>query len=103
MLQGTVSVSPTNGAGERLPGASLKLTPASAGQPSRSIVTNEQGEHKFTDLAAGIYTVQIDLPGFKQQTKTVTLQKDTTAWITLILSSRGLQQMSQQWQQIATA
>ena len=74
MLQGTVSVS-----GERLPGASLKLTPASSGQPSRSAVTNEQGEYKFTDLAPGIYTLQTDLTGFKQQTKTVTLQKDTTA------------------------
>src|SRR6266498_1777488 len=79
MLQGTVSVSSTNGAGKRLPGASLRLTPASSGQPTRSGVTNEQGEYKFTDLAAGIYTLQIDLTGFKQQTKTVTLQKDTTA------------------------
>src|SRR5258705_7947645 len=79
VLQGTVSVSSTNGAGERLPGASLKLTPATSGQVSRSTVTNDQGEYKFTDLAAGIYTLQIDLTGFKQQTKTVTLQKDTTA------------------------
>src|SRR5258705_6191929 len=64
VLQGTVSVSSTNGAGERLPGESLKLTPASSGQPSQSAVTNEQGEYKFTDLAARIYTLQIDLTGF---------------------------------------
>src|SRR4051794_40314061 len=57
LLQGTVSVSSTNGAGERLPGASLKLTPASSGQPSRSTVTNEQGEYQFTDRAAGVYTL----------------------------------------------
>src|SRR5215470_10434583 len=74
MLQGTISVSSTNGAGERLPGASLKLTPASSGQPSRSAVTNEQGEYKFTDLAAGIYTLQIDLTGVKQQTKPGAMQ-----------------------------
>ncbi len=43
MLQGTVSVSSTDGVGERLPGASVKVTPASSGQPSRSAVTNEQG------------------------------------------------------------
>lgn len=85
MLRGTVSVS-----GERLPGASLKLTPASSGQPSRSAVTNEQGEYKFTDLAAGIYTLQIDLTGFKQQTKTVTLQKDTTAVENINLELEGL-------------
>src|SRR6266567_6899095 len=90
MLQGTVSVSSTNGAGERLPGASLKLTPASSGQPSRSGVTNEQGEYKFTDLAAGIYTLQIDLTGFKQQTKTVTLQKDTVAVENINLELEGL-------------
>jgi len=90
MLQGTVSVSSTNGAGERLPGASLKLTPANSGQPSRTAVTNEQGEYKFTDLAAGIYTLQIDLSGFKQQTKTVTLQKDTTAVENINLELEGV-------------
>src|SRR6185295_2592605 len=89
-LQGTVSVSSTNGAGERLPGASLKLTPAGSGQPSRSGVTNEQGEYRFTDLAAGIYSLQIDLTGFKRQTKTVTLQKDTTAVENINLEIEGL-------------
>jgi outer membrane receptor for ferrienterochelin and colicin len=106
MLQGTVSVSSTNGAGERLPGASLKLTPASSGQPSRSAVTNEQGEYKFKDLAAGIYTLQTDLTGFKQQTKTVTLQKDgkvveninlelggLTADVTVVADGDGLNTM----------
>jgi hypothetical protein len=90
MLQGTVSVSSTNGAGERLPGASLKLTPASSGQPSRSTVTNEQGEYKFTDLAAGFYTLQIELTGFKQQTKTVTIQKAVTAVENINLELEGL-------------
>src|SRR5258705_9073920 len=90
MLQGTVSVSSTNGAAERLPGASLKLTPASSGQPSRSTVTNEQGEYKFTDLAVGNYTLQVELTGFKQQTKRVTLQKDTTAVENINLELEGL-------------
>jgi len=90
MLQGTVSVSATNGAGERLPGASLKLMPASSGQPSRSAVTNEQGEYKFTDLAAGIYTLQIDLTGFKQQTKPVAIQKAVTVIENINLELEGL-------------
>jgi hypothetical protein len=90
MLQGTVSVSSINGAGERLPGASLKLTPASSGQPSRSTVTSDQGEYKFTDLAAGIYTLQIDLTGFKQQTRTVTLQKDAKVVENINLELEGL-------------
>ena len=78
VLQGTVSVSSSNGAGERLPGASLKLTPATSGQASRSTVTNDQGEYKFTDLLAGSYTLQVELPGFKQQTKSVTIESITT-------------------------
>ena len=90
VLRGTVSVSSTSGAGEKLPGASLKLTPASSGQPSRSAVTNEQGEYEFTDLAAGIYTLQIDLTGFKQQTKTVTMQKAVTAVENINLELEGL-------------
>jgi len=90
MLQGTVSVSSTNGPGEKLSGASLKLTAASSGQPSRSTVTNEQGEYQFADVAAGIYTLQIDLSGFKQQTKTVTLQKDSTAVENINLEIEGL-------------
>ncbi|HXQ39330.1 MAG TPA: carboxypeptidase regulatory-like domain-containing protein, partial [Anaerolineales bacterium] len=90
VLQGTVSVSGTNGTGERLPGASLKLTPASSGQSSRSAVTNEQGEYKFTDLVAGIYTLQIDLNGFKQQTKTVTIQKGATTEENINLELEGL-------------
>jgi len=89
-LGGTVSVSSTNGPGERLPGASLKLTPATSGQPSRSTVTNEQGEFQFTDLATGIYTLQIDLIGFKQQTKTVTIQKGVTAVENISLELEGL-------------
>ncbi|MCM3905506.1 MAG: TonB-dependent receptor, partial [Pyrinomonadaceae bacterium] len=90
MLQGTVSVSSANGAGERLPGASLKLTPASSGQPSLSAVTNEQGEYKFTALAAGIYALQIDFAGFKQQTKTITLQKGITSVENINLELEGL-------------
>jgi hypothetical protein len=66
------------------------LTPATSGQPSRSAVTNEQGEYKFTDLAAGNYTLQVELTGFKQQTKTVTLQKDTTAVENINLELEGL-------------
>src|SRR4030095_2263109 len=90
VLEGTVSVSSANGPSERLPGASLKLTPASSGQPSRSTVTNDQGEYKFTDLVVGLYTLQVELPGFKEQTKTVQLQKSTTAVENINLELEGL-------------
>jgi hypothetical protein len=90
VLQGTVSVNFGNESGERLPGASLKLTPTNSGQPSRSGVTNEQGEYKFTALAAGIYTLQIDLPGFKQQTKTITVQDGAASVENISLELEGL-------------
>jgi outer membrane receptor for ferrienterochelin and colicin len=90
VLQGTVSVSSGNGPGERLAGASVNLTPAKPGEQSRSAVTNEQGEYKFTDLVAGIYTLQIGLTGFKQQTKTVTLQKDVKVVENINLELEGL-------------
>src|SRR5258705_9534902 len=66
-LQGIVSV--TNEAGDRLPGASLSLRSTFAAQTARSTVTNEQGEYKFTDLAAGVYTLQATLNGFKEHTE----------------------------------
>src|SRR5262245_9376415 len=58
VLQGTVSVS--SGSSERLPGASLTLTPANPGQMPRSAVTNDQGEYKFTDLAEGSYSLKVE-------------------------------------------
>jgi hypothetical protein len=78
VLQGTVSVSSANGQSERLPGASLNLTRANPGQKTRSAVTNDQGEYKFTDLAAGTYTLQVGLSDFKQHTENVTIRAGST-------------------------
>src|SRR5262245_2125100 len=73
-LQGTVSVSSTNGSNDRLPGASLELMPAAQGKTPLSTVTNDQGDYKFTNLAAGIYTLQVTLSGFKQHSVNVTVR-----------------------------
>src|SRR4030095_5439670 len=78
LLQGTVSVSSTTGPAERLAGASLNLT-STEGQPPHATVSNEQGEYKFTDLVPGKYMLQVQLAGFKQQTKMVTLQADVNS------------------------
>src|SRR5258705_4896595 len=90
VLQGTVSVSGANGQGERLPGASMKLTPATPGQTTRSVVTNDLGEYKFTDLAAGLYTLQVGLSGFKQHTKSVTIRAGITTDENIVLELEGL-------------
>jgi len=73
VLQGTISVSSTTDPAGRLPGANLNLT-GTAGQPPLATVSNEQGEYKFTDLVPGTYTLQVQLAGFQQQTKVVTVQ-----------------------------
>src|SRR5215471_10413698 len=76
ILQGTVGVS-ASGTNERLPGASVSLALATSGL-TRSAVTNDQGEYKFTDLGAGTYTLQVTLSGFKDHTETVSLAAGTT-------------------------
>ena len=76
VLQGTVSVN--SGTSERLPGASLTLTPATPGQTPRSAVTNDQGEYKFTDLAAGSYSLKVELAGFASHTVSVVVHAITT-------------------------
>src|SRR5882672_6260987 len=70
-LQGSVSVA--NEGGERLPGASLNLISTFAAQTARSTVTNDQGEYKFTNLVAGVYTLHVTLNGFKEHTETVSI------------------------------
>src|SRR5262245_1375856 len=72
VLKGAVSVTAT-GTNERLPGASLKLTPAQPGGIARSAVTDEQGEYKFENLATGDYTLEVELSGFKPRSLKVTV------------------------------
>src|SRR5262249_12129297 len=77
VLKGTVSVAAT-GTSERLPGASLKLTPAQSGGTTRSAVPDEQGEYKFENLPTGDYTLQVELTGFKSRTLKVTVGEGIT-------------------------
>jgi hypothetical protein len=76
VLQGTVSVSSESS--ERLPGASLTLTPANPGQAPRSAVTNDQGEYKFADLAEGSYSLKVELAGFASHTVKIVVHGLTT-------------------------
>src|SRR6185295_10926120 len=100
VLQGTVTANSTN---ERLPGASLSLTSATSGKTTLTTVTNDQGEYRFTDLAAGTYALQIRLSGFKQHTESVTVRagvttlqsiglevEDVSANITVVASGDGV-------------
>jgi hypothetical protein len=89
-LQGTVSVSSAGGQSERLPGANLSLTPAAEGQAALSAVTDEQGEFKFTNLAAGLYTLRVSLGGFKQHTESVTVSAGVTTHADVALEVEGV-------------
>jgi len=77
-LEGTVGVSGPDGQTQNLPGASLTLTSTTPGRTPLSTVTNELGKYRFTDLAAGLYTMQLSLTGFKQQTRSVTIRPGLT-------------------------
>jgi Carboxypeptidase regulatory-like domain len=90
VLQGTVSVSSASGQNERLPGASLNLTPTNPGQTAHSAVTDDQGEYKFTDLAEGVYTLQVDLVGFKQHRESVTIRAGITTLVKIDLEVEAL-------------
>jgi len=79
VLQGIITVS----SGERLPGASLTLTPASPGQTPRSAVTSDQGEYKFTNLAEGSYSLRVEVAGFASRTLNVVVHAITTLDSTL--------------------
>jgi outer membrane protein OmpA-like peptidoglycan-associated protein len=90
VLQGTVSVTSSNGPGDRLPGASLTLAPADQGKTTQSTVTNDQGEYKFTNLTTGLYTLQVDLNGFKQYRQGVTIRPGITTLENIALELEGL-------------
>jgi hypothetical protein len=77
-VRGTVSVSGANGAGERLPGANLKLSPATSSRTPLSTVADDSGEYKFTDLAADVYKLEVSLQGFQPHTKSITVRAGTT-------------------------
>jgi hypothetical protein len=75
VLQGSISASSSN---ERLPGASLILTPVTPGKTTLATVTNDQGEYKLTNLVAGDYQLQVNLHGFKQLTERITVSAGVT-------------------------
>src|SRR5215470_3308889 len=74
VLRGTVSVSTASGPSDRLPGASVNLVPGESGKIARTTVTNDQGEYEFTNIAAGAYTLQVSLSGFKPYSSNVTVR-----------------------------
>ncbi|HEX6729298.1 MAG TPA: TonB-dependent receptor, partial [Pyrinomonadaceae bacterium] len=71
-------LSSNNGPSDGLPGASLNLTPSEPGKTTLTTVTNDQGEFNFTNLRAGLYTLQVVLNGFKPPKRAITIPPGIT-------------------------
>src|SRR2546427_3681297 len=89
-LRGTVSVNGANGVGERLPLVSLKLSAATLSRIPLSTVTDDSGEYKFTDLDAGLYTLDVSLRGFQPHTKNITVLAGTAMVEVIHLDLEGV-------------
>ncbi len=70
-VQGVLTFVNDQGQTAALPGASIKLTPATEGAAPLFTVSDEQGHYQFPGLAAGAYQVEASLDGFATQTDTV--------------------------------
>ncbi len=78
-IGGTVSVAASPDQVNNLSGISVKLSGPNAGPASQSTVTDENGHFQFLQLAAGTYTLEISMEGFKPWSKTVILEQGQAA------------------------
>ena len=67
---GTLAGTVQDDSGAVLPGVTVTVTSADTGR-SRSVVTDSRGEYRMVGLAAGDYTVQGILPGFRTEPRAV--------------------------------
>jgi hypothetical protein len=63
----------------------IKATTSSEPYPEIAPVTNAKGEFSFPDLATGQYTLLAAREGFREQTKTVTVEDRKIARVEFIL------------------
>jgi len=75
----------TDPAGAAIAGAAVKLSPI-AGPASRNLISDPKGQFNVAGLEPGRYELQIQAPGFKQETKQVDIRPDQMAHADSILS-----------------
>ena len=68
-IQGRISGTVTDSSGGVVPGVSLMVTNEGTNL-SRTAVTDDHGSYVITNLAVGMYTVSVELPGFKKIRRT---------------------------------
>lgn len=92
ILQVTVSTTGSDGQPIRIPGVQLTLSGGPPGANPLSAFSDEEGQHRFIDLAAGDYKLEASLQGFKSFAKTVTLTGHDTAAEEIRLELEGVRE-----------
>jgi hypothetical protein len=72
-ISGKVTAAAGQGGSNPLPGATVKLTPATSNSSSLTTVTDSDGRYDFSHLATGKYSVEVAAEGFQSWTAAVTL------------------------------
>ena len=78
-IAGTVRVITGQGQVSNIAGVVVKLSDPSAESASQSVLTDESGSFRFVRLAAGAYTLEVSVEGFKPWTKMVALGQSQAA------------------------
>jgi hypothetical protein len=74
-LEGTVTVARQEGQPAPISGVRVTLSATSLGAQSLFTVTDAEGRYHFTDLTAGVYTIQASLEGFRPFAKSTELRQ----------------------------
>ncbi|MGH9858593.1 MAG: carboxypeptidase-like regulatory domain-containing protein, partial [Candidatus Acidiferrales bacterium] len=74
---GAIAGTVTDPSGAAIPGATVSLQQGSA--PNRTAATDSQGRFQLEGLAAGLYVVRVEAPGFQAVTREVRVQDDAAA------------------------
>jgi hypothetical protein len=86
-VKGTLLGTVTDASGSVAPNAKVTITETNTGL-TRSTTTNESGNYVFPDLAPGIYTVAVELTGFKRSTRPgVEVQVNTSPRVDVTLQT----------------
>src|SRR5215212_4995058 len=69
-VTGTVSGTVRDAQGGVIPGATVTLISEARGTASAPVITNAQGGFVFPNLAADVYTLQVEMPSFRTLRRT---------------------------------
>lgn len=72
-VAGRVTILTGEGVTNNLAGITVKLTGAAPGSTTQTTITDSDGRYEFSQLAAGSYSLEATVEGFKPWTATVTL------------------------------